>query len=180
MRRLLLAAATLLVVLLPGTPAWAHTALVTSDPARDARLTAAPAAVSLVFSQKLNPDFTTIVLSDAAARRVPASAPAIADARATITLEQPLGNGVYTVAYRVVSLDGHTVQGAYPFTVADPALPAAGRASEAAAAAPDSSAGLPAPVLAGLVAAGILLASLGAYFALSGRRRAARTRAEKG
>ncbi|NJP35771.1 copper resistance CopC family protein [Micromonospora thermarum] len=31
-----------------------------------------------------------------------------------------LANGTYTVAYRVVSADGHPVQGSYRFTVADP------------------------------------------------------------
>ena len=179
MRRMLLAVAALLAVLLPGTPAWAHTALVSCDPARGATLGKAPAAVSLVFSQKLNPDFTTIVLSDATAQRLPASTPTVRDAKGTITVGQPLGNGVYTVAYRVVSLDGHTVQGSYTFTVADPALPAATAAGRASAAAPappaDSGGGVPTSVLIALTGAGILLVALAAYFVVSGRRRATRT-----
>ena len=178
MRRTLLIVAAVLAVLLPGTPAWAHAALVAADPARDATLRTAPAAVSLVFSQKLNPDFTTIVLSDAAAQRIPASAPAVHDATGTITVGRPLGNGVYTVAYRVVSRDGHTVQGSYTFTVADPALPAApaaGRASAAASAPSAGSGGVSPWVLVALAGGGVLLAALAAFLYVSGRRRATRT-----
>jgi copper resistance protein C len=182
MKRILLVAAALLAVLLPGTPAWAHTALVSADPTRNATLSKAPTAVTLTFSQELNPDFTTIVLSDTAARRIPASPPAVNDAKGTITIGQPLANGVYTVAYRVVSTDGHTVQDSYTFTVADPALPAAitaGRASAPAAAPPAESGGLPRPVLIGLAAGGVLLTVLATYFVRSGRKRATRTTAQE-
>ncbi|WP_374273526.1 copper resistance protein CopC [Actinoplanes sp. M2I2] len=47
---------------------------------------------------------------------------------ATATVTQPIVNGTYLLAYCVVSQDGHTVQGSYTFTVANPALPAAGAA----------------------------------------------------
>jgi copper resistance protein C len=173
MRRTLLVVAALLAVLLPGTPAWAHTTLVSCDPAEDATLGKAPTEVTLVFSRKLKPDFATIVLSDAAAQRIPASTPAVDDVNGTITVGRPLGNGVYTVAYRVVSLDGHTVQGAYPFVVADPALPAAPAAGRPAQAAPPPAGSALAPI--GLTVAGVLLAGLAAYFSGSGRRRATRT-----
>ena len=175
MRRTLLVAAALLAVLAPATPAWAHTALVSSDPARGATLTKAPTTVTLVFSQKLNPDFSTVVLSDAATRRIAASTPVVDDVNATITVGQALANGSYTVAYRVVSQDGHTVQDSYRFTVADPALPAAPVAGQAAVP-PAGSGGIPGPVLIGLGAAGVLLAALAAYFFLSGRKRAAAPR----
>jgi methionine-rich copper-binding protein CopC len=180
MRRVLLAVAAVLAVLLPGTPAWAHTSLLSSAPARDATLDKAPASVALRFSQKLNPDFTTIVVTDTALHRIPASAPAIDQATGTVTLQQALTNGTYTVAYRVVSTDGHTVQGKYAFTVADPALPSATSAgpsagpSAATAAAPASTdGGMPTGVLIGLAAAGLLFAAAAFYFYRSGRRRAA-------
>lgn len=182
MKRVLLVVAALLAVLVPGTPAWAHAALVSSDPAKDASLSTAPTAVTLVFSQKINPDFATIVLSDAAAQRIPASTPAVDEVNGTITVGQPLGNGVYTVAYRVVSIDGHTVQGSYTFTVADPALPAAapaGRPSGAAAAPPAAaSGGVSAAVLIAMGAVGVLLAAVAGYLVVSGRRRASRTAAQ--
>ena len=181
MKRILLVIAALLAVLLPGTPAWAHTALISADPVKDSTLSKAPTAVTLTFSERLNPDSTTIVLSDTTARRIPASPPAVDDANVTFTIGPPLGNGICTVAYRVVSLDGHTVQDSYTFIVADPALPAAttaGRASEPAAAPPAGSGGFPTLVLIGLVG-GVLLVVLAAYFLWSRRRRAIRTAAQE-
>jgi len=163
MRKLLLGFAAFLAVLIPATPAWAHAQLVGSDPAGDTTLAKAPAAVSLEFSELLNPDFTTIVVSDAARRRIPTSPPASESATGRISLDQPLGNGTYTVAYRVVSVDGHTVQGAYAFTVADPALPAV----SAVAAPVADSGGIPASVLIGL---GVVLVGLAAGYLLIARR----------
>jgi copper resistance protein C len=129
-------------VLVPASPARAHTQLLGADPAKDAVLTSAPATVTLRFSERLNPDFTTIVVSDTARQPVPAARPAVDGGAGTITLGRALGNGGYTVAYRVVSTDGHTVQGSYTFTVADPALPAAvPPASAGPAAVPPASAG---------------------------------------
>ncbi|WP_433493470.1 copper resistance CopC family protein [Micromonospora sp. CA-248089] len=120
----LLAAVLTTMLLVPATPAAAHNSLQEATPARDARLTAAPTQVTLRFMQGLNPSFTTITVSDAGQRKVPTSAPAVDGATGTVTIDEPLGNGTYTVAYRVVSRDGHPVQGSYRFTVADPAAPA--------------------------------------------------------
>jgi methionine-rich copper-binding protein CopC len=123
--RALLAGAALLVVLLPGAPAWAHTELLGTTPAKGATVTKAPAAIALKFSQSPNPDFTQIVVSDAAKQPVPVSRPAVEKGTAKVTFTSPPANGVYTVAYRIVSSDGHTVKGSYTFTVADPAQPSA-------------------------------------------------------
>ncbi|MBU8861370.1 MULTISPECIES: copper resistance CopC family protein [unclassified Micromonospora] len=119
----LLAAVFTALLLVPATPAAAHNSLQEATPARDARLTAAPTQVTLRFLQRLNPSYTTITVSDAGQRKVPTSAPAVDGATGTVTIDEPLGNGTYTVAYRVVSRDGHPVQGSYRFTVADPAAP---------------------------------------------------------
>lgn len=125
MRRLLIALAVAGIVMLPAAPAWAHNQLAGSDPAAGAVLTRAPASVSLRFLQRLDPLYTTIVVSDANRRTLPATAPVIDGGSGTITLTGAPPNGSYTVAYRVVSVDGHAVQGSYGFTLADPSLPAA-------------------------------------------------------
>ncbi|MFD6264331.1 copper resistance protein CopC [Micromonospora chalcea] len=146
---LLAALFTAALLLVPATPAAAHNSLQEATPARDARLTTAPTQVTLRFMQRLNPAFTTITLRDAAERPVPASAPAVDGATGTVTIEEPLGNGTYTVAYRVVSRDGHPVQGSYRFTVADPAAPPAAVPSPTADASADASAPAPADASAG-------------------------------
>ncbi|MEV0807640.1 copper resistance CopC family protein [Micromonospora sp. NPDC050200] len=125
------ALAALAVLLAPATPAAAHNSLQTANPAQDARLAAPPTQITLKFLQKLDPAFTTIVLSDANQRKVPTSEPAVTGTTGTVMISQPLANGTYTVAYRVVSTDGHPVQGSYSFTVADPAASAAPTASAA-------------------------------------------------
>jgi methionine-rich copper-binding protein CopC len=170
-KRLVAVTAVMLAVAAPGTPAWAHAQLTFADPAKDLTLSVAPAAVTLGFNERLRPDFTTIVVSDPARQRVAAAPAAVEDKRATVTLTGTLSNGTYTVAYRVVSVDGHTVQGSYPFTVADPNLPPAVQAPASAAAAP-ASGGEGAGYTGPLIGAGIvLLTALGAWFYLSGRRR---------
>jgi hypothetical protein len=82
-----------------------------------------------------------------------------------------LANGPYTVAYRVVSVDGHTVQGSYTFTVADPDLPAAAAAPVPTAGSP-AAGGVPAGVLIGLAALGTVLAAIAISLVVSGRRQA--------
>ncbi|MEU7908669.1 copper resistance CopC family protein [Actinoplanes sp. NPDC049118] len=130
-------AAALLAVLTAG-PAWAHNALVEAEPSKDAKLTAAPEQVRLRFLQKLDEDRTTIAVTDAEGRKVPASEPKADGKAGSITFAEPLPNGVYTVTYGVVSQDGHPVRGTYSFTVnavAPPTAPSPSPSSSPSAAA---------------------------------------------
>jgi methionine-rich copper-binding protein CopC len=111
-------AATVLAVLVPTAPAAAHNQLIDTAPAKDAVLDEPPAEVALEFVERLDPTYTTIVVTDAQRRTVATSAPEISGARGVVRFTEPLAPGTYTVAYRVVSLDGHPVQGSFRFTVA--------------------------------------------------------------
>lgn len=174
---MLAALAAVAAVLLPAAPAAAHNALRSADPAQEARLTTAPRAVTLEFVEALKPTFTTIVLTDSGNQKVPAGEPVIAGAKVTLAVTGTLPNGSYTVAYRVVSADGHPVQGSYRFAVADPAAPTTAAAPAASApstpsptvAAARSSAGHgPGPLM---VAGGVLAAvALGAVVVARRRR----------
>ncbi|WP_281898018.1 copper resistance CopC family protein [Micromonospora humidisoli] len=117
--------AGVLTLFVAAPPARAHNGLRSASPARDATLTHAPTAITLEFLARLDPTFTTIVLTDGTKRRVPTGDPVVSGTTGAVRVTGPLPNGTYTVAYRVVSADGHPVQGSYPFTVADPAGPAA-------------------------------------------------------
>jgi copper resistance protein C len=112
-------AATILAVL-AGGPALAHNSLVEAVPKKDAVLKKAPAEVRLTFLQKLDARFTTIVVTDAGKQKVPTGEPEAEGKTGTVTFAGELPNGDYTVAYRVVSSDGHPVQGSYKFTLASP------------------------------------------------------------
>ncbi|MEV1073637.1 copper resistance CopC family protein [Micromonospora parva] len=148
-------------VLVPAGPAWAHNSLRAATPARDATVSSAPTEVTLEFMRRLDPAFTTIVLTDAGKRKLATGEPVVTGATSTVQVTDTLPNGTYTVAYRVVSVDGHPVQGSYPFTVADPTASAAPVANLSASA--------PAPAAAGAESddgpsAGVLVA--GAALAL--------------
>jgi methionine-rich copper-binding protein CopC len=179
--------AAVVIVLVPGAPAWAHNALAEATPAKGAVLKKAPPGVKLRFLQKLDPDDTTITVTDAGEQAVPTSEPAVDSATGSVTFTEPLVNGEYTVAYRVASRDGHRVQGSYRFTVADPTRTASAAPppsaspsvtpvdqvvtgtpiAQTAAATPSGASG---EMIAGLAAAGIVLVA--AVFLLLRRRRA--------
>ncbi|MER7334156.1 MULTISPECIES: copper resistance CopC family protein [unclassified Micromonospora] len=179
-----LAAAALLLV--PAAPAAAHNTLQSASPAKDARLTTAPTQVKLTFMQKLDPAFTTIALTDAAQTKVATGEPVVNGTTGTVTIDRPLANGTYTVAYRVVSADGHPVQGSYRFTVADPSASAGPQATAPSSAPPavDPSTASASPAAANgsdggpgatalVVAAGVLAAVVGGGAAMVWRRRRA-------
>lgn len=99
--------------------AGAHTALTDSDPAKDATLTAPPTAITLTFSEDLNPAFANVVVNGVDGRNWISDPPRVDGPKLSASVRTDLpGNGVYTVAYRVVSADGHPVSGSFAFTVA--------------------------------------------------------------
>ncbi|MGK5519133.1 copper resistance CopC family protein, partial [Micromonospora sp. URMC 107] len=108
---------TAALLLVPAAPAAAHNTLRAASPADGERLTTPPTRVTLEFAQRLDPAFTTIALTDADRRKVPTGAPTVDGTKGTVTVDETLGEGTYTVAYRIVSADGHPVQGSYRFTV---------------------------------------------------------------
>jgi hypothetical protein len=118
-RRALLLAA---VALLPGTsvrPAFAHALLDKSEPARRATLAKPPAAVRLWFNERLEPAFSSLDVVDSAGRPVTTEAARVSaqDSKLLELALPALAPGVYTVRYKVLSVDGHTVKASFPFTV---------------------------------------------------------------
>jgi methionine-rich copper-binding protein CopC len=113
--------AAIIAVLMSG-PAWAHNSLTKAVPDKNSTVRQSPEQVELTFLQKVDPKFLTIEVTDGQNRKVPLATPKADGKVGTVSFGEPLANGVYTVAYRVVSLDGHPVQGSYKFTVNDPTV----------------------------------------------------------
>ncbi len=103
-------------VLLGAPAADAHSILVSSSPARDAAIAAAPAEVALEFNEPVENQFTELaVLGPDGTSHWEAGPASVVDARVSAPL-RPLGPaGGYTIRYRVTSADGHPVSGAIPF-----------------------------------------------------------------
>ena len=110
----LMAAAALVVA---AGPAFAHASLVRANPARDA--TVAPMQrVQLEFSAHIETRFSTVQVVSASGQKVAGDSAVGSDNRTlTATLNRPLAPGAYSVEWRIVSTDGHRMQGDYAFTV---------------------------------------------------------------
>ncbi|MGY4711588.1 copper resistance CopC family protein [Mycolicibacterium sp. CBM1] len=101
-----------------GGVAAAHTALTSSDPARDARISTPVTTVVLTFNENINQSFASVVVRGADGHDRVSGQPRVDGQRVSVDVgPQALTNGPYTVGYRVVSADGHPVTGSYAFTV---------------------------------------------------------------
>lgn len=106
------------VLAAPG--AKAHAALRSSQPASGDRLAAAPDAIAITLTEQPEPSLSSIRVLDASGAAFEAGKAAVADGDAlTIrTAVKPLGQGVYTVLWRVVSrVDGHATAGSFAFGI---------------------------------------------------------------
>jgi methionine-rich copper-binding protein CopC len=137
-KRLLLALAAVLVVLIPAAPAAAHNPLVGAAPAKNATVKKAPAEVKLTFLEKLNPDTTKLTVTGPDGAATGGSEPKVNGKTVSVSFAQALANGKYTVAYQLTADDGDVVKSSYTFTVAG-----AVTSSEPASPAPVSAAPVP-------------------------------------
>lgn len=112
------ALALLLMLALPAA-ADAHAVLVKSSPARRAVLALAPPRVELRFNERLEPAYSRMSVWTAGNVRVDDGKVLVGpeDPRRLTVGLAPLAAGTYTVKYRVLSVDGHLVEGTFPFEI---------------------------------------------------------------
>lgn len=125
--------ALLLSVLFAG-PVAAHATLVQVTPVDGAVIAQAPAEVRLHFSERVGLSAGSIKLLAPDGTRVDVPAATATDDGSTAVQPLPagLGPGTYTVLWRVLSEDTHSVFGAVTFSVGQPGGGAAGAAQAAA------------------------------------------------
>ena len=114
-----LTALVALCLLLAPSTVLAHTELISSQPAAGSVLATPPERVRLSFSEPIEPDlFALEVYAEDRARvdRADARVPSdnVAALEASLIDLRP---GTFTVAWRVLSIDGHVVRGTFAFTV---------------------------------------------------------------
>lgn len=119
MLALLAALAGLAVATAWAPAAGAHTVLLSSDPASGATLDSSPAQVVLTFNEPVQASTLQFAVTNSAGATVSQAPPAVAGTVITQPLPA-LPNDTYTVAWRLVSVDGHPVTDSLSFVLNDP------------------------------------------------------------
>jgi len=110
----------IVVAMLLGTRrlALAHASLVSAEPKQSSVLAVSPPRIRLVFSEALEPTLARISLVTGDGHTIPlASSGDPHDVNALIAPVDSLPTGEYRVVWRVISADGHPVEGTYVFAV---------------------------------------------------------------
>ncbi len=118
-RMIVVAAVLAGAVTLRALSVQAHAFLDHSSPAVGGRVPTAPEAVTMWFTQELEPAFTTATVTDASGNTVDAG-PAQVDTKDPTVLRvalKKLSPGTYTVAWHALSVDTHTTTGHFTFEV---------------------------------------------------------------
>jgi len=112
--------ALLLLAVWPLAPAGAHAVLDTSVPAARSTVRVSPQEITLRFTERLEPAFSSIRVLDANGNEVDNRDSRIDAGDATslrVTL-RALAAGRYRVIWRVLSIDAHVTKGEFTFDVA--------------------------------------------------------------
>jgi copper resistance protein C len=97
-------------------PAAAHAFLDHAEPRVGNTVPTAPRQITLWFTQKLEPAFSTITVTNDAGQRVDTGKARVSGSQMSISLRSG-GPGTYHVTWRVLSVDTHTTDGAFTFKV---------------------------------------------------------------
>jgi methionine-rich copper-binding protein CopC len=115
MRAIAIAAAA---VCLTGQAAFAHAFLERASPPVGSEVSGSPPAITLTYSERVEPLFSSVQVTDAAGARVEQGKAATGeDGRILSVGLQPLPPGVYKVEWHVTSVDTHKTEGHFTFTV---------------------------------------------------------------
>ena len=119
MRAIVTAMAALAIAGAAPSSARAHAFLDHASPAVGSSVPAAPPAVTLWFTQDLEPAFSRVTVMNQAGQEVDlgnAQVPPGQPAELQVGL-RPLPPGTYTVSWHVVSVDTHPTEGTFTFQV---------------------------------------------------------------
>jgi copper resistance protein C len=104
------------LLLLTTAEANAHAMLDHAEPRVGNKVATAPREVTLWFTQKLEPAFSSIAVTNAAGERVDTGKPRVSGNQMSVSLRTG-GAGTYHVKWRVLSVDTHTTDGSFTFQV---------------------------------------------------------------
>ena len=108
----------LLNFLLPTASALAHAMLDHANPRVGNTVATAPREVTLWFTQKLEPAFSTMTVTDSSGQRVEAGKPSVSGNVMRVPL-RAIKAGTYRVVWHVLSVDTHKTEGSFNFRVGE-------------------------------------------------------------
>ena len=105
-----------LLTLLAANEVSAHAFFDRAEPRVGNKVATPPHEVTLWFTQKLEPAFSNVTVTNAAGQRIDAGKPRISGTQMSVSL-RPGGTGTYHVTWHVLSVDTHTTEGNFTFQV---------------------------------------------------------------
>jgi len=104
------------MLLLATDSARAHAVLDHAEPRVGNKIASPPREVTLWFTQKLEPAFSSVTVTNAAGQRVDSGKARVSGNQMSVPLRAG-GVGTYHVKWRVLSVDAHTTEGNFTFQV---------------------------------------------------------------
>ncbi len=105
-----------LLLLLATGEASAHAFLDHAEPRVGNKVASPPREVTLWFTQKLEPAFSGVTVTNAAGERIDSGKARVSGNQMSVSL-RPGGTGAYHVTWHVLSVDTHTTDGNFTFQV---------------------------------------------------------------
>ena len=105
-----------LLFLFATCAAQAHALLERAEPRVGNKIAAPPREVTLWFTQKLEPAFSNVTVTNATGERIDTGKARVSGNQISVSL-RPGGTGTYRVNWRVLSVDTHTTDGNFTFQV---------------------------------------------------------------
>ncbi len=116
MRRSAIAVIVPVLLVLVMGEAVAHAFLDHAEPRVGNKVATPPREVTLWFTQKLEPAFSSMTVTNTAGQRVDTGKPRVSGNQMSVSVRSG-GAGTYRVNWRVLSVDTHTTDGNFTFQV---------------------------------------------------------------